>query len=73
MPRTITIILDEFNNNKQKMKALQEDIKTLLNTAIDVNNFLELLEILEKKNIYEERMSELASEQRLLIEEYNSL
>ena len=70
--RTTIIILDEFNNNKQKIKALQKDVGTLLTIANNTDNIQGLIEILEKIDIYEKRMLELASEQGLLVKEYNS-
>lgn len=72
MTRTKNTVINDFNINKQKMKSLQEDIRTLLIKANNTDDIRGLIEIWEKNDIYEKRMLELALEQRLLIEEYNS-
>lgn len=72
MSRTKTMILNDFNINKQKMKALKDDFETLIKRAYDVNDFLGLFEVWDKNDVYKKKMEELALEQRTLIIEYSN-
>lgn len=73
MTRNKTIVLNEFNINKQKMKSLQKDLATLLIRANNTDDILGLIEIWDKNDVYKKRMLELELEQQSLIKEYSEV
>lgn len=72
MNRNKIMVMKEFDENKKKQKSLRSDIRVLLKEAHNTNSIMQLIDIYEKIDTYNNIMDKLSKEQQQLIEEYQS-